>query len=758
MSGEQRAAIKVNDELQAEQSPFYIAASGAPSRPRCTLKHNDCFVVLDNHGDIGCASDGADGLFSNDTRHLSRLVLLVDGKAPLLLGSTIRDDSLNLSTDMTNPDIMSGDGIELLKDTVHISQTTYLHNGALRKRIALVNHGMAPVPIELTIAFDSDFADLFEVRGMQRPVRGTIQKEVEGPAKVRLRYTGIDEKVRETVLTFDPPPAELNATTATFLLTLPPHGSYQQFVSVSCQGCAEETAPSFFRGLLQGRRDLVGDTRGVAIIETSNTVFNEIICRSLADLRMLMTATPDGKYPYAGIPWYSTTFGRDGIITALQLLWFDPNVARGVLKRLARYQASKNDPASDAQPGKILHEMRAGEMAALGEVPFGLYYGSIDSTPLFVLLAGLYVQRTGDYDFLRELWPNIERALDWIEGPGDPDGDGFIEYSRTSEKGLTNQGWKDSHDAIFHANGELAQGPIALVEVQGYVYAALRVAATCANRLGYADRAASLLAKANKLRRKFESAFWCEDLGTYAVALDGEKRPCRVRTSNAAHALFTGIMAPERARLVAADLMRPSFNSGWGIRTVATTESRYNPMSYHNGSIWPHDNAMIAAGLARYGLIEGIGTIFSGIMQAAAYMDQRRLPELYCGFQRRRSRGPTLYPVACSPQAWASGAVFQFIQSILGLEYDLPSRTIRLRNPTVPTWIGDIKIRNFRLGDAVISFTVRPYSNGTVSLRVLKSVGNIEISVVLDAPAPTGAEAGNPFETVGPSESNKAQS
>jgi glycogen debranching enzyme len=750
MPAKQPTTSNVSDESESGQSPFYIAASGSPSRPRCTLKHNDCFAVLDNHGDIGCfsnGSDSADGLFSNDTRHLSRLVFLINGKAPLLLGSTIRDDSLNLSTDLTNPDISSGDGIELMKDTVHISQTTYIDKGALRKRIALVNHGMVPVSLALTIAFDSDFADLFEVRGMHRPARGTIEREVAGPNRTLLRYTGLDKKVRETALSFDPPPAELTTRAATYHLTLEPHRTRQLFVSVSCQGGAEQTASSFYLGLLQARRDLVGDPRAVADIETSNTVFNEIVCRSLADLRMLMTATPDGKYPYAGIPWYSTTFGRDGLITALQLLWFDPAVARGVLKRLARYQATGYDAASDAQPGKILHEMRAGEMAALGEVPFGLYYGSIDSTPLFVFLAGLYAQRTGDYDFLHELWPNIERALDWIEGPGDPDGDGFVEYARMTEKGLTNQGWKDSHDAIFHANGELAEGPIALVEVQGYVYAALRVAASCANRLGYADRAAGLLAKANKLRRKFESAFWCEDLGTYAVALDGKKRPCRVRTSNAAHAMFTGIMAPERARLVAAGLMRPSFNSGWGIRTVATTESRYNPMSYHNGSIWPHDNAMIAAGLARYGLVDGIGPIFSGIMQAAAYMDQRRLPELYCGFQRRRSRGPTLYPVACAPQAWASGAVFQFIQTILGLEYDLPSKTIRLRNPTVPTWIGEIKIRNYRLGDAKISFAVRPYSNGTVSLRVLESVGNIEISVVLDAPAPPGEGSGQ-FDSV----------
>jgi glycogen debranching enzyme len=726
------------DVAENAQSPFYITAFGPPHRSRCTLKHNDCFAVLDNHGDIGCSGLG-DGLFAYDTRYLSKLTLLFNGMEPLLLGSTLRDDNLNLSTDLTNPDVFSDDELVLLKDTVHISRTTYLHDGALRERTALTNQGTEPVTATLSIVFDSDFADLFEVRGMRRPARGRIEKKVFGDNRVVLRYTGLDGKVRETALIFDPAPTELTTRSARYDLTLFPRVVRQQIVTVSCNGeCGEKTIPSFFHGLARARRDLVGDPKTAVAINISNTGLNDIVCQSLADLRILMTTTPDGRYPYAGIPWYSTTFGRDGLITALQLLWCDPSIARGVLQRLARFQAAADDPAADAQPGKILHEMRSGEMAALGEVPFGLYYGSVDSTPLMVLLAGLYFERTGDQAFLREIWPNVLRALEWIDGPGDPDGDGFVEYSRASLKGLANQGWKDSHDAIFHANGDLAEGPIALIEVQGYVYAARLAAAACAERLGETARAAELRAKAARLRESFEEAFWCEDLGTYAVALDGAKRPCRVRTSNAAHAMFSGIMSPGRAHSVAADIARPSFNSGWGIRTVASTEARYNPMSYHNGSIWPHDNAMIAAGLAKYGLIEGITPIFSGIMQAAAYMDQRRLPELFCGFRRRRSRGPTLYPVACSPQAWASGAVFQLLQAILGLEYDLRAKAIKLRNPAVPMSVGEIAVRNFRLGDAAISFCVRPQPNGTISLSVLESTGNIEISVVLDSPQAAG--------------------
>jgi glycogen debranching enzyme len=730
---DEEATQAVSEGREAEQSPFYIASAAGPSRPRCILKQNDCFAVLDNHGAIGCASDEAGGLFYNDTRHLSRLAVLINGKEPLLLGSTLRDDNLNLRADLTNPDVLADDDIELLKDTVHIGRTIYIHNGVLCERTAVVNHGADPVPLDITIEFDADFADLFEVRGMRRPVRGSLQKEVAGKNKVILRYTGLDNKVRETALTFDPEPAKLTATYARYSLTLPPSLPWRQFVTASCDGEGRPAAASFLRGLLQARRDLVGNPHGIATVETQNAVVNEIVCRSLADLRMLMTATPQGRYPYAGIPWYSTTFGRDGLITALQMLWFDPSVARGVLQRLAHFQATEFDEASDAQPGKILHEMRSGEMAALGEVPFRLYYGSIDSTPLFVLLAGLYVERTGDVEFLRKIWPNVRKALEWIDGSGDCDGDGFIEYARSTPQGLANQGWKDSHDAIFHANGDLAEGPIALVEVQGYVYAARLEAAKCARMLGDHDLADTLTAKAEGLRRKFEDTFWLEELGTYALALDGAKQPCRVRTSNAAHAMFTGIMAPERARRVARDMMRPSFNSGWGIRTVAAGEARYNPMSYHNGSIWPHDNAIIAAGLVRYGLSEGIAPIFDGMMQAAAYMDQRRLPELFCGFPRRRSRGPTLYPVACSPQAWASGAAFQLMQAVLGLEYSLEARAIRLRNPAVPASVGKITVRNMRLGDAAISFTVRPHPSGTISLGVIESTGNIKISVVFDA-------------------------
>jgi glycogen debranching enzyme len=471
-------------------------------------------------------------------------------------------------------------------------------------------------------------------------------------------------------------------------------------------------------------------TMGAASIETSNNIFNEVVCQSMADLNMLMTDTAQGRYPYAGIPWYSTTFGRDGIITALQMLWIDPRVARGVLKRLAFYQAKTTDPLADAEPGKILHEMRGGEMASLREVPFAQYYGSVDSTPLFVLLAGLYVERTGDEETLAELWPAIEAGLRWIDGAGDPDRDGFVEYRRASEQGLANQGWKDSYDAIFHADGRLAEGYIALAEVQGYVFAAKRLAARCALRLGKTDPARKLEAEAQQLAERFEDAFWCEELGTYALALDGDKQPCKVRTSNAGQILFTGIVCEDRARKVAADLMRPHFFTGWGIRTVARGEARYNPMSYHDGSIWPHDNALIALGLARYGLKHSVEQVFRGLFDAAAYMDLRRLPELFCGFRREKQRGPTLYPVACAPQAWASATPFTLLEAALGLEFDVQRCEIRLRNPRLPAFLNEVVLRDLQLGSSSVDLRIRRHGDD-VSMEVLRTRGQIQVSIVL---------------------------
>jgi glycogen debranching enzyme len=713
-----------------QESPFYIPMTGPAARLRRSLKHDDTFIVLDSHGDIGASAGGPDGLFNADTRYLARLELVLDDVQPLLLGSNLRDDNSALTVDLTNPDIYRNGRIVLQKDVLHIVRTIFLWRGTAYQRIGVQNHGERSASFDLTLLFDNDFADLFEVRGEKRPRRGIGSSRLVGPSDVVLEYSGLDGKSRATALHFDPRPTRLTVNAATYHLELAPQQVSPLFVAASCNKPATFKPAPFFRGLLAHRREMRRLTMGAASIESSNNIFNEVLCQAMADLNMLMTDTPQGRYPYAGIPWYSTTFGRDGIITALQMLWIDPRVARGVLKRLAFYQAKTVDPLADAEPGKILHEMRGGEMASLREVPFAQYYGSVDATPLFVLLAGLYVERTGDEETLAELWPSIEAALGWINGAGDPDRDGFVEYRRASEQGLANQGWKDSYDAIFHADGRLAEGYIALAEVQGYVFAGKRLAARCAARLGKRDRARKLEAEAKLLAERFEQTFWCDDLGTYALALDGAKEPCKVRTSNAGQLLFSGMVREDRARLVAADLMRSHFFTGWGIRTVARGEARYNPMSYHDGSIWPHDNALIALGLARYGLKHSVERVFQGLFDAATYMDLRRLPELFCGFRRENRRGPTLYPVACAPQAWASATPFTLLEASLGLEFDAQCGEIRLRNPRLPAFLNEVVLRDLQLGPSSVDLRVRRHGD-EVSLEVLRTRGRIQVSIVL---------------------------
>ena len=710
------------------EAPFYIPATGPATRPRRTLKHGDSFLLIDAHGDIGASAGGADGLFNRDTRYLSRFELLINGMQLLLLGSNLRDDNAVLSVDLTNPDIYLDKLLIFEKDTLHVDRTVFLWRDNAFQRLALHNHGARAVNLSLSLGFDCDFADVFEVRGMHRPRRGYATRKVNGPGEAVLSYTGLDRAVRTTALRFDPVPTELAETQARYQIALKPHETTVLYVTIRCNPETAE-APAPLRSLGRTRRELRAASAHAAVVQTSNAMFNDVLCRSMADLAMLTTETPQGPFPYAGIPWYSTTFGRDGIITALQMLWVNPRMARGVLNRLAALQAKTFDAASDAEPGKILHEMRGGEMAALGEVPFALYYGSVDSTPLFVMLAGLYFERTGDAATLEALWPAIEAALAWIDGPGDRDRDGFLEYARATDHGLQNQGWKDSLDSVFHADGHLADGPIALCEVQAYVYAAKRLLARAARRIGHADQALTLEREARELAERFEQAFWCPDIGMYALALDGAKQPCRVRTSNAGQVLMSGIARADRARQVADAMVGADFFSGWGIRTVARCEPRYNPMSYHNGSIWPHDNALIALGMARYGAKQAIGRVFRGMFDAASYMDFRRLPELFCGFPRSRARGPTLYPVACSPQAWSAATPFALLQASLGLELDSEARQLRLRNPHLPPFLHEVTIRNLTIQDASTDLAVRG-AGGDVAVRVLETRGDIEVSVV----------------------------
>lgn len=714
----------------AAVAQFFIpaAASLQERRPR-TLKHGDTFAVFDYNGDALSGPGSPEGLYHRDTRYLSHLYLTINGQRPMLLSSTLRDDNATLTCDLTNPDLFDDRGkLVMGHDLIHLRRSRFLWNDRCYERVAVRNYDERRQHVRIQIAFQADFADLFEVRGTARAKRGRDLPAVIEPACILLSYIGLDDRKRSTRLSFVPEPSEIRSDLVTYDFELDPHESRSLFITIGCdQTSADQPAHySFFLALRDARRALRASSSRAALIATSNEIFNEVSRRSVSDLYMLMTDTAEGPYPYAGIPWFSTVFGRDALITAHQTLWLDPEIARGVLCHLAANQAANVDPASDAEPGKILHEVRYGEMAELGEVPFRRYYGSVDSTPLFVMLAGDYLKRTSDLATIERLMPHIEAALTWIDEYGDRDGDGFVEYGRLTEEGLINQAWKDSHDSVFHADGTLARGPIAIAEVQAYVYGAWLSALEIFRRIGKPERAASFLARAEGLRRAFDISFFDEELGTYVLALDGDKRPCRVRSSNAGHALFTGIAYPERAAQIARTLMSASSFCGWGIRTLPSTEARYNPMSYHNGSVWPHDNAMIASGLARYGYRTEAARIFEGLFAAASYIELRRLPELLCGMPRQRARGPTFYPVACSPQAWAAAAPLSLLQSCLGLGFDPDGMQISFNLPQLPSFLDEVILRHLWIGSGSADVAIRG-SGRQVVVDVIDRRGNVQV-------------------------------
>ena len=716
------------DESSVTQN-FYIATGSSPADDRTrVLKHGKTFAVFDRYGDIENIGLKEQGIFCEGTRFLSRLELYLDRARPLLLSSTVKADNSLFTADLANVDISRGGEIVIPRGTLHLLRTKFLWRGICYEQFQVVNYGTDPIDIPFQLRFAADFADIFEVRGVKRQKRGDRLEDIVGQDSLVLSYRGLDGTVRRTRLFCSPRPRRISASEIQFDAYLEPRAQVTLNLTVECDIFPNTNGrpKSYETAWTAAKADISEVRRDITKLQTSNDEFNSWMSRSESDVEMMIVGNPEHNYPYAGVPWFSTVFGRDGIITALECLWLNPAIAKGVLEFLASTQAKEVDTSSEAEPGKILHEMRRGEMAALGEVPFGCYYGTVDATALFVVLAEAYYARTGDRALIERLWPHVELALHWIDAYGDCDGDGFVEYSRRSKEGLVQQGWKDSNDSVFHSDGSLAEGPIALCEVQGYVYAAKRGAARLAVMLGDHARAAALESQVSLLRSRFEDAFWCDEISTYAMALDGRKQRCRIRTSNAGHCLYTGIASSDHAYQIAHLLLSKDFFSGWGIRTVACGESRYNPISYHNGSVWPHDNALVAAGLARYGFKDMAGEVLSGLLAVSTFVDLHRLPELFCGLERRTREGPTLYPVACAPQAWAAAAVFLLLQSCLGLSLNAEKKQIRLDGPYLPEAVPELWIRDLRVGEACVDLFLERRAN-LVRLQILDKRGEVEV-------------------------------
>jgi glycogen debranching enzyme len=667
--------------------------------PRYTLKDENTFLLADALGDI---RDSGDGLYTNDTRMLSRYELEIAGGPPSLLGGGINQHNTLFTAHLTNRPLPALGEQVIPQGVIHIERNRFLCSGRLYEQLLLSSFSAEETQLPLKLSFAADFADIFEVQGRVRTARGTTLNPAVDREVIVLSYRGRDELVRTTTISFSQAPQQLTAGSASFDIHLPPNGSTELFIEVDTDVAEHAALPGPERfGLASKRlrRRVQARLDQGAQIHSSGRLFNAWIEKSHSDLALLTTPLPTGPYPYAGIPWFATQFGRDALITALQTLWINPQMSAGVLRFLASTQAVEEAAFWDAQPGKILHEMRRGEMASLREVPFGCYYGAVDSTPLFLMLAGSYERRTGDREIVDQVFPQLRAALAWIERRLDTSSTGFLDYASAADTGLVNQGWKDSRDSIFHADGTLPSGPIAVVEVQGYVYAALNSMAHLLAARGEFNEAQRLSLRAQQFRASIETRFWLPELGFYGLALDGAGRICRIRASNAGQLLFCRVPSNAHARLVTRQILTADFSSGWGIRTLAAGQPRYNPMSYHNGSVWPHDTAICAAGMAEYGSRREVVKILSDVFEAAQQFGMR-LPELYCGFERVEGQGPAPYPVACLPQAWAAGAIFMLLKACLGIHIDGVRREIHIRSPVLPIGIESLSLQNLPVGDS----------------------------------------------------------
>ncbi len=705
--------------------PSVFAVDAPPSardiRDSLVTKAGDLFLLTNLEGNVPPGNPNGFGLYHRDTRMLSGFELIIQGLQPTILLSTSHAHFLSEQV-LTNPNLTTADGRQAQEQTIEIRRYRRLVEGGARERLSFENFNAFPLTLLVSFHLEADFADIFEVRGLVRREKAGQQLAVlhEG-GRLTFRYDGQDGVRLETAVGFQPPPDRLNGSTVTYALELPARGS--KAVSIRVDVRTGEASLGLSRTHARVRPPPPETTP----VHTSDALLDEILRQGQLDLEALISG--DGSFPAAGVPWYATLFGRDSLITALLVLWRAPSLARETLRLLARHQGQRDDPWRDEEPGKILHELRRGELARLGLVPFAPYYGTVDATPLWVMLLAEYHQTTGDLELVKELRPHLDAAIAWCERSGDLDGDGLVEYARRSASGLVHQGWKDSWNGIVHADGAPTAPPIALVEVQGYVYAAFQGAAGLYRALGDAMQAVRLEREAAQLQQRFEERFWWPEERFYYLALDGEKRPVAQVSSNPGHALFAGIVAPARAPLVAERLLSEDLFSGWGLRTLSTRAKVYNPTGYHLGTVWPHDNALAVLGLKRYGEEERALTLIEGVLEAARHFPAFRLPELFCGFARSAFGTPVRYPVACSPQAWAAATPSAFIQAMLGLRLNGAAREVCIVRPQLPQWLQWARVEGLTVGDAQVDLRYERIGDHT-AVDVMAMRGDARVTFV----------------------------
>ncbi|WHY20185.1 amylo-alpha-1,6-glucosidase [Paenibacillus sp. G2S3] len=681
------------------------------------IKENDLFLMTDKGGDIPDNDQSGLGLYTRDTRFLSRMEIRINNQRPILLSSAA-DENYISTIRLTNPHMEEDGKLILWRESVEIERTRFIYEGALYETFKLTSYYPKAIQFDFSVLLDADFTDMFVIRGFQHGKLGSKTGERRASGERVISYLGADELLRETKVKWDTQESRISET-----------GEVHFDVELKHQESVE--IAFFIAPMIDGNEPLQYETKeamnklraSYATWNASSTsissdmpLFNKLYHRGVQDLRVLLTDLGYGQFPVAGLPWYSVPFGRDSLIAALQMLSLNPQIAKGTLLTMAAYQGQKEDEWRDEQPGKVMHEIRYGELAATNQVPFTPYYGTIDATPLFLLLTAEYYHWTGDLEFVSSLMPHLNAALNWIKEYGDYDNDSFVEYYQKSSKGIANQGWKDSADSVIHSNGDYAEAPIALVEVQGYVYQALTRLAPIFKSLGHEEQAEVMEKDAAQLQTRFEEDFWMDDEQFYAIALDKDKKRVDSVTSNAGHILMSGIASPERAKAVAARLVAPDLFGGYGIRTMSTAATGYNPMSYHDGSVWPHDNSLCLLGLSQSGFTEEAITVMQGLLNAADQFEYYRLPELYCGYSDQLG-APVPYPVACSPQAWAAGTPLTFVQALLGLQPNALTRQITIK-PALLNGMNDLKVEQLQIG------------NGTLSLRISRVDNELKLEVL----------------------------